>query len=119
MGIVFVILAVTPTITWCFVMDLVVGTDKNPARREGPTIPILNLRRQGSKAFHTAGGQELGVKWKKGGAGLLNKPAFPDFTPQGPQVQMELTHRKEQRDPWPLASVLCRAEATSSGEKLF
>lgn len=66
-GIVFVILAVTPTITWCFVMDLVVGTDKNPARREGPIIPILNLRRLRFKRLPHSWGPRVGSEMEERG----------------------------------------------------
>lgn len=63
MGIIFVILLITPTVTWHFVIYVTVGNDSNPARMEGIITPILSLRRLRFKAVSMQlGDQKLGVR---------------------------------------------------------
>lgn len=71
MGIVFVILVVISIITWCFVMDFVVGIDKNFVRREGFIIFILNLRRLRFKRFLYSWGLRVGSEMEERGCWVV------------------------------------------------
>lgn len=91
MGIIFVILLITPTVTWHFVIYVTVGNDSNPAKMEGIITPILSLRRPRFKAVSMQlGDQKLGVR-KGVVLDCLTNLLLPELTYPSPQLANEPT----------------------------
>ena len=91
MGIIFVILLITPTVTWHFVIYVTVGNNSNPARMEGIITPILSLRRLRFKEVSVQlGDQKLGTR-KGVVLDSLTNLLLPELTYQSPQLADEPT----------------------------
>ena len=91
MGIIFVILLITPTVTWHFVIYVTVGNNSNPARMEGIITPILSLRRLRFKEVSMQlGDQKLGTR-KGVVLDSLTNLLLPELTYQSPQLADEPT----------------------------
>ena len=91
MGIIFVILLITPTVTWHFVIYVTVGNNSNPARMEGIITPILSLRRLRFKEVSMQlGDQKLGTR-KGVVLDSLTNLLLPELTYQSPRLADEPT----------------------------
>ena len=91
MGIIFVILLITPTVTWHFVIYVTVGNNSNPARMEGIITPILSLRRLRFKEVSMQlGDHKLGTR-KGVVLDSLTNLLLPELTYQSPRLADEPT----------------------------